>query len=96
METILRTSYVDAPVLAPTPEILKAYKSGAIDWETYEREYRTLLISRESELRDQVPSWGSNPVLICSEFLPHNCHRRLAAEYIHELGLGGIPEHLVR
>ena len=74
--------YRHEPSLAPTKEILDAYKKKEISWEEYEIRYIDLLHQRgvnqtvDSKLFD-VPA-----VLLCSEPDAEHCHRRLAAEYL--------------
>ena len=51
LQKICRIKYVHMPELAPTPEMLDAYRKEHRDWETYEREFLALMderrISRE-------------------------------------------------
>jgi uncharacterized protein (DUF488 family) len=74
--------YCHEPILAPTKEILDAYKKKQISWEEYETRYIDLLVERAAE-RNVVRQWFDEPaVLLCSEPSPTHCHRRLAAEYL--------------
>lgn len=67
--------------LAPTAELLSAYRNGNWTWESYESEYLELIAERRvEELLDPVDL--DNAVLLCSEAFPEHCHRRLAAEYL--------------
>lgn len=75
--------YVHLPLLAPTKDILDAYKKDGGDWSTYERKFIDLISSRAIENRiskDLV----ADGCLLCSEEKPHHCHRRLVAEYLKE------------
>ncbi|QTC41323.1 DUF488 domain-containing protein [Bacillus sp. V3] len=76
--------YVHEPILAPTDDILKAYKKKEITWETYEKRYIDLLIERN--IKDKIDEIIGNKTicLLCSEHKPHHCHRRLLAEFINE------------
>ncbi|GGI44322.1 uncharacterized protein (DUF488 family) [Agromyces flavus] len=67
--------------LAPSDELLAAYKKGRMPWETYAGAYLELIRVRrvEATLR---PEEFDNAVLLCSEPTPDHCHRRLAAEYL--------------
>ena len=72
--------YVHVPDLAPTKEILSAYRSDS-DWATYEARFLALMDERRipetlvaAEFEDSVAC------LLCSEPLPERCHRRLVAE----------------
>ncbi len=83
LEAVAGIDYLHLPELAPTKELLDGYKKKTIDWDTYEKEYMTLLDSRGTE---QAVSREvlANACLLCSEAEPTNCHRRLLAEYLQE------------
>ena len=83
LKEVAGIDYVHMPLLAPTKEILDTYKKNGGDWNTYERKYIELVASRhiESEL-DKNTLDGA--CLLCSEAMPHHCHRRLVAEYLRE------------
>lgn len=73
--------YMHLPELAPTKDILDAYKKHKGDWETYERKFIELMERRHIE--DKIPKEILDKgCLLCSEDKPHNCHRRLVAEYL--------------
>lgn len=73
--------YVHLPELAPTKDMLDAYKKQKGDWSTYENKFIELMESRHIE--DKIPKEVLNEgCLLCSEDKPHHCHRRLVAEYL--------------
>lgn len=73
--------YVHFPELAPTKDILDAYKKQKGDWATYEMKFIELMERRHIE--NKVPKEVLNEgCLLCSEDKPHHCHRRLVAEYL--------------
>jgi uncharacterized protein (DUF488 family) len=73
--------YEHKPELAPTPDILEAYKAGG-EWEAYEQSFRQLLDEREAEDAGRdVLSRFQRPCLLCSEPDADQCHRRLVAEW---------------
>lgn len=75
--------YVHQPDLAPTREILDAYKKRKGDWGVYERQFIELMRSRRIE--DSIPrDMLDRGCLLCSEATPYHCHRRLVAEYLRE------------
>ncbi len=80
--------YVHVPELAPTKDILDAFKKRRGDWATYEDQFRGLMQERriEETVAREIISDGC---LLCSEHEPHHCHRRLVAEYLNE-HWGGI------
>ncbi len=73
--------YVHVPELAPTQELLDAYKKEGGDWSVYEAEFLRLMERRQIEknVSKEVIDGGC---LLCSEDKPHYCHRRLVAEYL--------------
>ena len=85
LDKILGIGYRHEPLLTPSDEKLKKYRSKTISWETYAEGYSTKL--KASNLRDNIylKEWGDRPVLLCSESTPKYCHRRLAAEYLKEI-----------
>jgi uncharacterized protein (DUF488 family) len=73
--------YVHIPELAPTKDILDAYKKQKGDWSAYERKFIELMKNRHIE--DKIPKEVLNEgCLLCSEDTPQHCHRRLVAEYL--------------
>lgn len=68
--------------LAPEEEMLKQYRQTA-DWHRYEKCFLQLLTKRRIDQRLH-PSEFKDACLLCSEKLPHHCHRRLVAEYLKE------------
>ncbi|AHJ30712.1 DUF488 domain-containing protein [Nodularia spumigena CS-584] len=73
--------YIHILDLAPTKDILEEYKKKQINWALYEKRFNQLITERQiekkvnSDLLDEA-------CLLCSEAKPHNCHRRLVAEYL--------------
>ena len=58
--------YQQAPALAPTKELLAAYRKGEIDWPAYER--RFLALMRERRIEETVdPALLHEGCLLCSE-----------------------------
>jgi len=77
-------AYEHVVELAPTAEILDAYKKDH-DWSAYEREYSQLLAERQAlAIGRQLLERYQRPCLLCSEDTPDHCHRRLLAEYLAE------------
>jgi uncharacterized protein (DUF488 family) len=80
--------YAELPGLAPTPEILSAYKKNGGDWATYERQFLELLDQRQvAQTLD--PALIADGCLLCSEHEPSHCHRRLIADYLQR-NWGGV------
>ena len=91
-ETICGIGYQHMPVLAPTQEILDAYKKRKGSWTEYEEKFFDLMVRRRIEEIDREELDGG--CLLCSEDKPHHCHRRLVAEYLREKWGDVEIEHL--
>jgi uncharacterized protein (DUF488 family) len=74
--------YVHLLDLAPTKDLLDAYKKQKGDWETYEKQFLELMSDRQIE-QTVSPEFVDGSCLLCSEAKPHYCHRRLVAEYLN-------------
>ena len=90
LSEICGAEYVHEPLLAPTQDILDAFKKEKGGWEEYERCFLDLL--QERKVEEKIPSclFQTPTALLCSELSPDNCHRRLAAEYLSQKWGGEI------
>jgi uncharacterized protein (DUF488 family) len=86
--------YVHLPELAPTQDILDADKKHKGDWGIYEKQFLDLMARRQVE-KTVRPDLLDHGCLLCSEHLPHHCHRRLVAEYLNTKWGGIKTKHLV-
>jgi uncharacterized protein (DUF488 family) len=75
--------YQHLPILAPTDDILTAFKKEKGDWSLYESRFLRLMAEREIENKLK-PEMLDQACLLCSEDTPHHCHRRLVCEYLNE------------
>ena len=83
LRAISGIDYVHRPDLAPTQEMLDAYKKQGGEWAQYEERFLGLMASRrieETVARDTV----DGACLLCSEDKPVHCHRRLVADYLRD------------
>ena len=73
--------YVHLSELAPTQEMLDAYKKSGGEWDEYAKRFLDLMAARriEDTLSKELLV---NSCLLCSEDKPLHCHRRLVAEYL--------------
>jgi uncharacterized protein (DUF488 family) len=79
---ICHIPYEHSQMLAPTQELLDSYKKLKGSWTDYARQFLDLMRARKIEQID--PEQFDGACLLCSEDKPHNCHRRLVAEYLNE------------
>ena len=73
--------YVHAPELAPTKELLRAYRAKSITWDEYRNGFLDLMAKRAIETTIS-PEILDGACLMCSEHEPHHCHRSLVTEYL--------------
>jgi hypothetical protein len=83
LRTIGNIEYVHILDLAPTQDILDDYKKKKGDWDVYEQQFLQLIRDRQIEQKIS-PDILDCGCLLCSEPQPHNCHRRLVAEYLND------------
>ncbi len=69
-------------MLAPTQDILDAYKKRKGDWAVYETEFLALMERRRIHEVLSPASFQRRTALLCSEAEPVHCHRRLVVEFL--------------
>jgi uncharacterized protein (DUF488 family) len=82
LRELVGASYEHEPLLAPTQEILDAYKKRGGAWEDYERDFVGLLEQRRIEAALDPAGFDTPTALLCSEASAEHCHRRLVCEYL--------------
>jgi len=82
LKEICGAEYVHQPLLAPTQEILDAYKKKGGSWQEYEKRFLSLLKERKIEDKIDRNMFSTPTVLLCSETTADHCHRRLVLEYL--------------
>ena len=94
IDKLTEMDYLEFPILAPTSEILKQYRSDG-DWGAYEVKYNRMLVDREVARKIDPALFADGAVLLCSEPTAEKCHRRLAAEFLQkEVLFGSTIVHL--
>jgi hypothetical protein len=88
LERLCGAEYLHETRLAPTREILDAYRKGG-GWPGYERAFLDLLQERRIEETLDRNLFEVPTVLLCSEARAGHCHRRLVLEYL-DREWGGI------
>ncbi|MBI4499269.1 MAG: DUF488 domain-containing protein [Chloroflexi bacterium] len=82
LREICSVEYLHEPLLAPTQELLDAYRKDKCGWQYYERRFLALLAQRKIEERIDPKLFDVPAVFLCSEPTAERCHRRLVAEYL--------------
>ncbi len=83
LKVICGIDYHHLPELAPTADILDAYRKDKKGWPRYERDFLVLLAERQVE-RKVSSDLIHLGCLLCGEDTPSHCHRRLVAEYLRD------------
>lgn len=96
LRVVVVAEYVHEPKLAPTDEMLQAYRKGRIPWSEFETEFKALLVERRIEEWLRPEQFARRSLLLCSEHEPDRCHRRLVAEHLAALWPGLRVVHLAR
>lgn len=94
LKEICGMDYLHLPALAPTQEMLDAYKKRGGDWKTYQAQFLDLMKRRRIEQtisREAI----ADGCLLCSEDTPHHCHRKLVADYLKQHWSNVEVTHLV-
>ncbi len=89
LEELCDAEYLHEPRLAPTRDILDAYRQGKEGWPGYERRFLELMRERRVEEALDRNLFKAPTALLCSEATPERCHRRLVLEYL-DREWGGI------
>ena len=84
LKELCGADYFHERLLAPTQDLLDAYKKHKGSWEDYERKFLSLMNERRVEERLAKELFREPAVLLCSEPTPTHCHRRLVAEYLRD------------
>jgi uncharacterized protein (DUF488 family) len=94
LSEICGAAYEHEPLLAPTQEMLDAFKKRKGDWQVYEEAFLSLMRARKIESTIEKESFARKTVLLCSEPTPEHCHRRLVLEYLQQHWKGVTIRHL--
>jgi uncharacterized protein (DUF488 family) len=94
LKEVCGMEYVHVPELAPTQDILDAFKKHKGSWAVYEQEFNNLMAKRSIE-RAISQDMLNLSCMLCSEKKPHHCHRRLVAEYLQKAWGDLATKHLI-
>jgi uncharacterized protein (DUF488 family) len=82
LRELVGATYEHEPLLAPTRELLDAYKKRKGDWTTYESDFLALMERRRIHEVLSASDFERRTALLCSEATPEHCHRRLVCEFL--------------
>jgi uncharacterized protein (DUF488 family) len=81
LDRVAHIGYAHEPQLAPTPELLKAYREDK-NWAAYEAAFLNLMSERGIPQTLDTNTWPVKIALLCSEPGPEKCHRRLVGDLL--------------
>ena len=84
LRELVGAEYEHEPMLAPTPEILDAFKKNKGAWSDYVTSFNALMGERKIEQALDPENFEARTALLCSEATAEQCHRRLVVEYLAE------------
>jgi uncharacterized protein (DUF488 family) len=83
LSKIGKIAYVHEPLLAPTEDILKAYRRDKSDWRGFSSRFHALIAARKIE-EHFTPQAFEGACLLCAEPAADHCHRRVICDYLNE------------
>lgn len=81
LQRLAQIKYQAEPLLAPSAEIRKSYRSSK-NWDEYEAAFLALMKERGVPEILRVEDYEGRSALLCSEPTPEKCHRRLVADLL--------------
>lgn len=82
LKKICGADYTHEPLLAPTQEIMDAYKKRKGSWAEFEKAFLKLMAQRKIEKTLDGSLFRTPAVLLCSEVKAGECHRSLVLKYL--------------
>jgi len=84
LQELVGATYEHQPLLAPTQDLLDAYKKRKGEWAAYEVEFLALMEQRRIHEVLSQDDFEQRTALLCSEAAAEHCHRRLVCEFLAE------------
>jgi len=82
LRELVGAGYVHETLLAPTAEIMDAFKKRKGDWDVFRDDFLALMAERRIETELDPADFETPSALLCSEAGPEKCHRSLVVEYL--------------
>lgn len=84
LHELVGATYEHQPLLAPTHELLDAYKKRKGAWAAYEVDFLALMGERRIHNVLSRDDFEQRTALLCSEATAEHCHRRLVCQFLEE------------
>jgi uncharacterized protein (DUF488 family) len=94
LHELVGATYEHEPLLAPTQELLDAYKKEGGSWGSYEADFMELMRRRRIQEVLSPAEFETRTALLCSEDTAEHCHRRLVCEYLTDYWPELTAKHL--
>ena len=94
LKELCGAEYLHEIRLAPTQEMLDAYKKQKGSWDVYAALFLDLIKERRIETELNPDLFDVPTALLCSEPTADHCHRRLVVEYLQGRWSDVKPVHL--
>ena len=94
LRELVGASYEHQPLLAPTQELLDAYKKRKGAWASYEVDFLALMERRRIHEVLNPENFLKGTALLCSEHTADQCHRRLVCQFLAERWPDVTARHL--
>ena len=94
LRELVGATYEHEPLLAPTQELLDAYKKRKGEWSSYAVDFLALMSTRRVHEVLSRDEFERRTALLCSEATAEHCHRRLVCEFLAERWPGIQAVHL--
>jgi uncharacterized protein YeaO (DUF488 family) len=86
-------AYPELANLAPSKELLNAYKYNNLPWEEYTKQYNDYLERNKEQIINTINSLESDAILNCWEGSDNpKCHRHLLADWLNKNGKFNVEE----
>jgi uncharacterized protein (DUF488 family) len=82
LRELVGATYEHEPLLAPTQDLLDAYKKRKGEWASYEIDFLGLMDRRRIHEVLSRDDFEQRTALLCSEATAEHCHRRLVGEFL--------------
>ncbi|HXH09491.1 MAG TPA: DUF488 domain-containing protein [Alphaproteobacteria bacterium] len=94
LKELCGAEYIHEPLLAPTQDLLDAYRKQKGSWQEYKNGFLELMNQRRIEEYIDKELFNVPSILLCSEPTADYCHRRLVLEYLQDRWGGITIVHL--